>query len=219
VTKRIGVALLLLIAAACGGKTPSPKASATPAPSRPPVAPGQSNRPLAGSYTYTLSSTKGPAVPQGMQRLETVTISGDRYTSVIGDNENANHVTFVRVWSSTGLTLVSSDAVAGTNERKCAYNPPIRLIPLPLKVEKLPRQTWSSPDLACSGTTDINVIGQETTTDGQGKSWSTWKIEEVTNSGGTSTQTHWFSPDLGVDIRDQSASSAQTTLSVLRDHP
>lgn len=219
--KRSAVGLLLLLAAACGGKsTPASTATAKPKVSRPPVSGGQVNRPVTGSYTYTLSTISGAALPAGMERIEALTISGDIYTSVISDNKNSNHVTFYRRWTAAGELLESSDAVANASERKCIYRPPIKVIPIPLKTGKLARQAWQSPDLACSGTTDLNVLGPASVSDAKGKTWSTWKVEEVTTSGGgTSTQLHWFSPELGVDIRDQSSSPGQSTLSVLRDYP
>lgn len=220
-TRRVAVVVLLLFAAACSSGKPTPKASTTPTATRPPVSAGQSNRPLSGVYVYTLTSEKGAKLPAGFERIETISSSGDTYTSAISTNEGPNHVTYTRAWSTSGMTLVTSDAVANGGEQKCAYNPPIQEISLPFKVEKLPRQNWAGgPNFGCSGSTDVNVLGLETVTDGRGTSWSTWKIQEVTNAGsGSSTQTHWFSPVLGVDVRDESASSSLTTMSVLKDYP
>jgi len=219
VTKRIVIALALLLAAACSGKSTPPKASSSPAATRPPVSDGQVNRPLAGVYVYTLSSVSGAALPPGLERIETVSISGNTYKSLITDNKNANQDTFFRLWTSSAVELAVSDAIVSGGERKCTYTPPIKVVPIPLKIGKLARQSWTSPDLACTGTTDINVISQETVADAKGTKWSTWKIQEVTSSGGTSTQTHWFSPVLGADIRDQSTSPNESTLSVLSDYP
>ena len=226
--KFVAVVLLLLVAAACSKSAEKPKATASAVPtaslrpkvSRPPVSAGSVNRPVAGVYVSTLTSLKGPALPSGMERIETITSSGkDVFQSIIGTNKNSNQVIYQRKWSATGVTLLSSDALANGGERKCEYQPPINLFPLPLKDGALEEQHWSDANLACSGTTQITVLGQDTTTDARGKKWSVWKIEEKTNSGGDSTQLHWFSPELGVDIRDQSTSPAQTTLSILRDYP
>jgi hypothetical protein len=210
VTKRAAIALLLIFAAACSSKG-SPKSS---------LAPGAVNRPKAGVYVYTLTSTKGPTLPAGLERIETLSVSGDKYTSVISDNKNSNRVTYTRGWSSTGETLIAADVSTQTGGIQCAYNPPPRVLPIPLKVETLPRQTYSAPNLRCAGSKDIKVVGQETVKDGKGHSWSTYRIDERTNESSTSTtQIHWFSPELGADIRSESVSSSLTTLSVLTSHP
>jgi len=217
VTKRVALVALLVLAVACGKAAPK----TTPAAKRPAVSAGESNRPVSGVYVYTLTSEKGAKLPTGFERIETISSSANTYTSAITSNQGPNHVTYTKAWSSDGLTLVASDITANGSELRCAYNPPIKEVPFPLKVEKLPRQNWAGgPNLNCSGSTDIDVVGQETAYDGRGKSWETWKIVEATTAGtGMSTQTHWFSPDLGVDVRDESASTSLTTMSVLKDYP
>jgi hypothetical protein len=208
--RRTAVVVSLIVAAACSSSG-SPKSS---------LAPGAVNRPKPGVYVYTLTSTKGPALPAGLERIETLSVSGNRYTSVISDNKNSNRVTYTRGWSSSGETLVAADVSTPTGSIQCAYHPPPRVLPLPLKIEKLPRQTYTAPNLSCAGSKDIDVVDKETVKDGKGHRWSTYRIDETTIESSTSTtQIHWFSPELGADIRSESVSKSLTTLSVLIDHP
>ncbi len=228
--KRVAVAvLLLLVATACGSKSPSkpstgsaPSASASasvrPAVSRPPATGGSVNRPVAGTYSYLLSGMQGTNVPTGAQINETISISGDTFTSKITNNENPNYSVLVRQWTASGVLLKQTQTHLQTKTAEtCAFQPPIKVIPLPLAPATLPNQQWGSS--ACSGVTMIKVDGEQTTSDGNGKVWKTWKIEEKTQTPTIDVQTHYFSPDLGVDVRDERSAQSGSTVTLLTNYP
>jgi hypothetical protein len=227
-TKRFAVVLLaLLLAAACRGKSSpssSPKASAVatvkpqPAVSRPPVTGGAVNRPVAGLYKYLLSGMQGTNVPGGAEIDEQISVSGDIFTSRITNNENPNYSILERHWTASGVLLDRTEThLQGKAASICAFQPPIKVVPLPLTTETLPNQQWGNS--SCSGVTMIKVDGEVTTSDGNGKVWKVWKIEEKTQTPTIDVQVHYFSPDLGVDVRDERNAQTGGTVTLLTAHP
>ncbi len=220
-TKRFAiVALLLTLAAACGGGKAKPSATvgSTPKATRETPPSGQANKPVVGRYVYELKALTGTKLPADFERIDDVTVNGDTVSISTSSNKSPNSVVFNRKFAADGITLVSSKTHTTDRDVPCDYKPPIKVVPFPLKAGTTPTQSWGDA-APCMGKTDVNVMGEEEVADAGGRKWKTWKIEERTTAGGLSTQLHWFSPELGLDVRNQSTSPNQSTLSVLRDYP
>jgi len=214
VTKRVAVFVLLLLVAACSSNS-SPKTTAGP--TMAPVAAGHANRPHAGKYVYSLTGAQGTRVPAGTAITETISSSGDTYTSKITNNQNPNFTVLERKWSSSGVTLDRTEThLQGRPVTTCSFAPPLRVIPIPIKTGALPNQNWGTA--GCSGVTLITVDGQQQIQDGTGRSWTVWKIEEKTQTPTMDIQTHYFSPQLGVDIRDERSAPSSTVI-LLTSYP
>jgi hypothetical protein len=117
---------------------------------------------------------------------------------------------------------LSNETVIGGNRRACSYDPPIEIMHIPIRVEEFREQESGGP--GCEATNAVNVVGREDTEDATGKTWSTWVIERQILSGDrTDEERHWFSPDLGHDVRvetvTESGGRRTETAQLLRSYP
>jgi hypothetical protein len=111
--------------------------------------------------------------------------------------------------------------VIGGRERRCTYNPPLEIIHSPIRVESFPRQETGA---LCRGTVDVTVLGRQSVRDANGRTWPTWVIEIASKNGSqTDQEKHWFSPELGRDIRSETATEkidvVDQTAQLLRSYP
>jgi hypothetical protein len=223
VTKRVAlvvVAFLLLAASCGGGKAASTASPATTGPSRTTPADGRANEPVPGDYVYDLSGRKGTQAPTGTEITETISAEGKIFNSDIRNNRVSSEVKLVRRWENDGIYLTSTVQTVNGQSRTCTFTHPIKLIPLPFKAGKLAEQ--KTTDRGCEGVHNIDVQERTTTADATGRKWTVWKIvESEANLQGIELdqQTHFFSPDLGVDVRTWSDSKASSSQSLLKTYP
>lgn len=233
-------ALALLLFTACPSRSPrSSRATLNPATTGPAstldttkpgstsqpqaTAPGVSapvRRPRSGKYVYDLVGRGTTKVPAGSQLTESVSSSGDAYTSDISNNKNSNTRRIRYKWETDKVLQTSVESTINGRTTKCTYQPPLEVLHLPIHTEKFPTQRWESNE--CSGQLEFEVFGQEEVDDATGRPWVTWRIE-VRDASGRPVETRWFSAELGRDVRNQSISDVdgvtQQTETVLRSYP
>ncbi len=139
---------------------------------------------------------------------------GDIVIDESTSSESAGRTTTKARWASARVTLVSLTVETPAGSFACTFKPELVIIHIPIKAEKFPTQNISGDGNACGGKVDITVEGKEDVKDAAGKTWSTWrvKVHTQTDSGQlktTNDETRWFSPDLGVQIRQQSNQSGK----------
>lgn len=109
----------------------------------------------------------------------------------------------LRIWANDGVFEYGISSKRGGT---CTWNPPIELLPLPIRSGELSPQRFEGTDCDAVGTSNVRIEGDELVADASGKRWKTSKIVEdrlVRSSGAQSreTGTMWFSTELGVEIK------------------
>lgn len=196
-------------------------------------------RPEPGTYTYEVTArafdprgrTRVVNSVEGVELTDKVTADGDTYVSEITTAANPDLVTRLRTrWDDQGLLLVSSETETPDGASSCDFEPPVEIVPIPLVEGRLKRQTWESAH--CRGTVEVAVKGPETVADTTGRRWRTWAITVrtrtvVTDASTDETETRWFSPELGKDVRTSRIAEGirserrflNETKTLLRSHP
>jgi hypothetical protein len=229
-TKLFALSLgLAVLAVGCGGgdktnvKAPDEPGSTaraaqaspgtTPAVKRAPA--GEINPPSDGAYVYayetkTTNSATPDATPRTSARdaelTSTVTTSGKVTTTKDKSTEGSAVATLVQRWESSKVLDLSSKIETDQGSAGCEYSPAPESLHIPIKAETFKTQAFAGKGSSCGGERKITVEKQEKVKDARGVEWSTWRIqiETVSKQTGltkTNTDTRWFSPDLGKDIR------------------
>ncbi len=258
-TKFAALALLLAsLAAGCGGGNDSngaapdepgatssgaDQASSDATPDVERAAKGEVNRPKEGTYVYAYRTEQtNAAVPDSTPRrskadsqlTSTVSNKGDVTTTKDTSSEGPAVFTQRTRWDNDGVVDLSATLDSPQSSAGCEYDPPLQSIRLPLKKATLPLQKLAGKGASCIGERTITVEKEESVKDARGVSWPTWriKIETVVTQPGltkNNTDTRWFSPDLGKDVRieglaeyrnsdDELTISAESS-SVLKSYP
>jgi hypothetical protein len=202
--------LLLFLAAACGGRGggdgdggPNASAPASVSANAPEVdatapedvkqAPADGvNRPVEGTYLYTFKSeTINAATPDAPPRTSppdaewqsTISYDGDEVVTKDKTSEGSAVSTVRRTWDDDAVREVSFGTTTDQGTGDCTFDEPVVVLKLPITVEQ-----------------------RDDATDATGHIWPAWRIKvattvEATGLTKTSTDTRWFSPDLGKDIR------------------
>ena len=92
----------------------------------------------------------------------------------------------------------------------------------PLRVEDYPDQRYSSS--SCEQRIEVTVVERASAKDKNGKAWDVWRIQVRRHaSGRRDEETHWFSHELGRDIRIETGTETQNdynqTLQILSSYP
>jgi hypothetical protein len=228
--RRFAILILavLLPLSACGSSpegAPDPDAettdSPTPAADRD-AAPQVPERPRSGDYVYEFIGLGTTSVPNGTVLTDAIATSGNDMAITVTNSRNDNVRRIGRRWEEGRVVELSNETVIGGNRRACSYDPPIEIMHIPIRVEEFREQESGGP--GCEATNAINVVGREDTEDATGKMWSTWVIERQILSGDrTDEEKHWFSPDLGHDIRVETVTETggrrTETAQLLRSYP
>jgi len=182
----------------------------TPAPPAPP--PGKaspSDPPASGTYTYTV---KGTVTSQGKTQPlpDEATLKIDPATLADGGAKRQVHHVAAEGGSSDITYLFAADGIyieqVVTNNYTCALQPPLKTLPLPLKVGA----KWASK-ATCQGTTTemtAEIVRTEKRTIG-GVAVDTFVVESTVHTTGSGFDqkqdaTTWFSPDYRLRVREQS---------------
>ena len=215
---------------AAGGSSPSTSKSGGVTTTPKPAAPGRSNPPKDGRYSYRADGIvqQGNTNPQTYSN-QTITAddshSGAIYSSTVQNSQGTT--TTKTQWSSTKVTLVSIDIESPSGSFKCAYNPQPTIVKFPIKAETYPQQKLSGSGNACGGTLDISYLRKENVQDATGHTWSTWVVHVKTSTtvkfNGTTTtitsdETRWVSPDLGVEIKSVSDGTQDSAFGKSKSH-
>lgn len=232
-TRVIVAASCALIATACGGGSgngdgdvrargetaPADGEGATRTPDIDAAPEGGVSLPREGTYVYHFESRQtNAATPNATPRRSSpdaeftskVSVEDDVATFVERTSEGDAESTRELRWHDDGVVELSLALRANEQTSGCDYDEPLMLLRIPIKKERLPKQELSGTGQACGGERTVTVEGQEDVLDDVGLTWKTWKIEIDTvvvpkGAGLTrrSTETRWFSPDLGREIRSE----------------
>ena len=224
------VLAVLLLASACGsrgndgqgpGATPvatvqgnAPELDATIPEDVEEAPEGGVNRPLEGTYLYTLrSETENAATPDAPVRTSapdsewrsTISYDGDEVVQKDKISEGSAVSTVRRIWDDDAVREVSFGTTTDQGTGECTFDEPIVVLSLPIEEGKLPTHDFEGEGVNCNGERTITVEQRDDATDATGHVWPTWRIKvtttvEATGLTKTSTDTRWFSPDLGKDI-------------------
>jgi hypothetical protein len=217
---------LVVVASACnqadddGGDATSTRrpAASQPAPGGTPdvtrAPEGKINRPRAGTYVYAYetavtrpgaSPSVAPQTSEPAAELEsTVEFEGDVSSTADRSTEGSAVSTLRQRWEDDRVVDLSTELESDAGTSGCEYAMPLESIRIPIEAGALPTQTIGGEGTACSGQRTVTVEERETVADENGVRWSTWRIRVETRTPGTTTtktDTHWFSPDLGKDVR------------------
>ncbi len=204
----------------------APAASATPVPAGHTghVAPATASGPVTlhppapGTYEYTMTSDSGSQnVNVAVSALQGTT---DTLTWHSSSGGRSGQLDETLSWPGSAVFITQILYQAGPMSYTCALSPPVKVAPSPLAVG----DSWSS-DSTCSvaggtlhWTEQDHVTGTDTVQVG-GVSVLTYLISisrTVTLTGGTNTFTSttsasdWFAPSLGLEVRDQSTTTASS---------
>jgi hypothetical protein len=176
---------------------------------------GGVNKPVEGEYRYRhTSETINAATPDAPPRTSSPdaewqsTISYDGDVVVTADKISTGSAvsTVKSTWDDDAVREISFETKTDRGTGGCTFDEPVIVLSLPIEEGKLPEQDLEGDGTNCSGTRTIAVERREDTTDANGHTWPTWRIKvtttvEATGLTKTSTDTRWFSPDLGKDVR------------------
>lgn len=184
--------------------------------------PTEVKRPRPGEYVYEIVGVGATIVPSGTVIKERLSASGDAYTVDITNSRNDNSQQLKLRWESSRVVQLTNDFVKDGERITCNYNPPRVLLHNPLRAEEYPAQHYTST--TCEQTIEVTVIERTSTKDKKGKSWDAWMIAVTRNATGRrDEETHWFSPELGRDIRIETATETQDdynqTAQILSSYP
>lgn len=179
-------------------------------------------RPRPGEYVYSFFGRGETSVPAGTELREQISQSGDGYTIEITNNRNENTRRVELRWESDHVLQMSNETVIGGQRRTCRYDPPLEILRVPIQAEAF--ETQASEGEFCEDTVDIGVLGREEIEDANERKWSVWIIEVQLVSGeDATTETQWFSPELGRPIRIETRSAGPNatnrTGQLLKKHP
>jgi hypothetical protein len=178
--------------------TPTPRARVRPDTS----ASSEVARPRPGAYVYELAGIGGTEVPDGTQLTQTIAASGDVDFITVTTNRNDNTQRLELRWESKRVVQLSNQTTIGGQQRTCVYDPPLEVLHIPMFIEPFDDQTFRGA--ACESKVEIEVVDRDSVKDATGRAWSVWVIETRSEASGRSDMTtHWFSPELGRDIRTQ----------------
>ncbi|HEV7680310.1 MAG TPA: hypothetical protein VGQ42_17250 [Candidatus Dormibacteraeota bacterium] len=204
----------------------APAASATPVPAGHTgyVAPATVSGPVTlhppapGTYAYTMTSDSGSqSVSVAVSALQGST---DRLTWHSSNRGQSGQLDETLSWPGSAVFITEVMAHTGAVSYTCALSPPVKAAPSPLAAG----DSWSS-DSTCSvaggtlhWTEQDHVTGTDTVQVG-GVSVLTYLISvsrTVTLTGGataftsTTSARDWFAPSLGLEVRDESTSTASS---------
>ena len=227
-TRRTATLILaaLLSFVACGSPPddqaePQATETATPAADGD-AAPQVPERPRAGDYVYEFIGLGTTDVPDGTVLTDSIAVEGEDIVITVTNSRNDNARRIGRRWEEGRVVETSNQTIIGGTRRACTYDPPIEIMHIPVRVEEFKEQESGGP--GCQTTNAINVVGREDTEDATGKVWPAWVIERQILSGDrTDEETHWFSPELGHDVRVEtitvSGGRRTETAQLLRSYP
>ena len=184
--------------------------------------PSEVKRPRPGEYVYEIVGVGATIVPSGTVIKENLSASGDAYTVDVTNSRNDNRRQIRLRWGSDQVLQLTNDTVVDGERRTCNYNPPLVVLRNPVRAEEYPAQRYSST--TCEREIEVNVIERTSTKDKKGKAWDVWMIlVRRDSSGRKDEETHWFSPELGRDIRIETATETQDdynqTAQILSSYP
>jgi hypothetical protein len=177
---------------------------------------GGLNRPAEGTYVYALKSeTENAATADAPVRTSAPDAEWQSTISYEGDDEivqkdkisEGSAVSTVRrIWGDDGVREVSFGTTTDQGTGDCTFTEPIVVLEIPIEEGKLPTHEFEGEGVNCNGERTITVEQRDDATDANGHVWPAWRIKvttvvKATGLTKTSTDTRWFSPDLGKDIR------------------
>lgn len=184
--------------------------------------PTEVKRPRPGEYVYEIVGVGATIIPSGTVINERLSASGDGYTVDITNSRNDNRQQVRLRWGSDRVVQLTNEVVRDGERITCNYQPPRVLLHNPLKAEEYPAQTYTST--TCEQKIEVTVVERTSVKDKKGKSWDVWMmIVRRTATGRRDEETHWFSPELGRDIRIETATETQDdynqTAQILSSYP
>ena len=184
--------------------------------------PTEVKRPRPGEYVYEIVGVGATIVPSGTVIKENLSASGDAYTVNVTNSRNDNRQQLSLRWGSDRVVQLSNDFVKDGERITCTYKPPRVLLHNPLRVEDYPDQRYSSS--SCEQRIEVAVVERTSAKDKNGKAWDVWMIQVRRHAAGRrDEETHWFSHELGRDIRIETGTETQNdynqTLQILSSYP
>lgn len=179
-------------------------------------------RPTPGAYLYDICGLGGTPVQSGTRLTEKIGREGDIDSIEITTNVNDNVRRVLLRWEENRVVqLINGTVIRGVG-RRCTYDPPLEILHIPMRAETFPEQ--QSDPTRCQGKINIAVLGRQGVRDATGRTWQTWVIElNGEKEAQTEQEKHWFSPDLGRDIRIEVSTerrdSVNQTAQLLRRYP
>jgi hypothetical protein len=176
---------------------------------------GGANKPMQGAYVYTLTSeTTNAATPDSPARTSppdaewtsTISYDGDVVVTKDKTSEGSAVSTVERTWDDDAVRELSFGTKTSEGEGSCTFDEPVVVLKLPIEEGKLPKQDFKGEGVNCNGERTITVEKRDDVTDANGHVWPAWRIKvettvKATGLTKTSSDTRWFSPDLGKDVR------------------
>lgn len=184
--------------------------------------PTEVKRPKPGEYVYEVIGVGATTVPSGTVITDTLSVSGDIYTIDVTNSRNDNRRQIRLRWEDDRILQLSNDTVVDGERVTCTYEPPLVILHNPVRAEDFPIQRFTSR--TCEQSFEVSVVERTSVKDKKGKAWQVWTIEVLRNaSGRRDEETHWFSPELGRDIRletaTQTAADYNQTALILSSYP
>lgn len=184
--------------------------------------PTEVKRPRAGEYVYEIVGVGATILPPGTVIEENLSASGDAYTVNVTNSRNDNRQQLSLRWESSRVVQLTNEVVRDGERITCTYNPPRVLLHNPLRVEDYPDQRYGSS--SCEQRIEVSVVERTSAKDKKGKAWDVWMIQVRRHaSGRRDEETHWFSHELGRDIRIETGTETQNdynqTLQILSSYP
>jgi hypothetical protein len=194
---------------------------ATPAPRMArPAGPSGAGRPRAaleatvslprpGRYVY-LVQPRGGQDQRSFRANVDVSFDGSLVKEVTSDQtEGGNTETQWLAWTSSSVSLLRDQLAISGQTLDCRYDPPVVVLPLPLRSGDQPTQKGSNS--SCSWSVQVSVLGPEQTS-AAGRAWNAWHVRTTsTHTFGrltvSSTEEDWIAPELGIQVRSTSTGS------------
>jgi hypothetical protein len=179
-----------------------------------PAPAGEVNDPPLGTYVYELrgtTETEGSA-PVSFSSQQQTTVS-----RVLGTTSRRPLGPYPALTTRESLRrgdwrieVVSFEDLIELAEYRCAFNPPLPVIPVSPRAHRVPIRPLRGAGNLCNGSFDSVVAAQRSVQDAGGRSWNTWEVRTRfhANTDGywvTEWQTRYYSPHLGVDVRTKVA--------------
>jgi len=144
--------------------------------------------------------------PPDAEWLSKITYDGDVVVQQDKTNQGSAVSTVKRRWRGDAVEELEFGTKTDKGSAGCVFDDPMVVLRIPVEEGKMPTQEFEGEGANCDGTRTITVERREDVTDAEGRAWPSWRIrvETVVKSTGLtnkSTDTRWFSPDLGKDIR------------------
>jgi hypothetical protein len=174
------------------------------------------NRPKEGTYIYAFDGSRSAAdpsaepvsAPEDAEFESKVSIDGGVIETVEQTSYGSTVATTTYRWKADTVLELSIETKSSAGTAGCEVESPIEVIRIPIKKGKYTSQDYDGTGIACDRTKETEVLRQEDVRDAEGRTWSTWvfEIKTVGRSPGLTeefTETKWFSPDLGKDIKTE----------------